>query len=178
MISRGKARQHGVVPAYHEPTLWLASLTRQHDTPPHLSLGITKTRASKLCVFLLLPKPPITLGDTIPGLPSNGLRSNGFSLARKIIARAGLSYTDQCPWSASAPLGAALLAPTTIYVRALLPAIRASVLKGLAHITGGGFVENVPRVLPKGAGARIDAGSYPYPEVFRWLGKPGARNLL
>ncbi|QRV97406.1 phosphoribosylamine-glycine ligase/phosphoribosylformylglycinamidine cyclo-ligase [Ceratobasidium sp. AG-Ba] len=122
---------------------------------------------------LLLPKPTIAPGDILLGLPSNGLHSNGFSLVRKIIARAGLSYSDPCPWSASTPLGTALLAPTTIYVRALLPAIRASVLKGLAHITGGGFVENVPRVLPKGTGARIDAGSYPYPEVFRWLGKAG-----
>ncbi|KAG8709675.1 hypothetical protein FRC08_018171 [Ceratobasidium sp. 394] len=122
---------------------------------------------------LLLPKPTIAPGDILLGLPSSGLHSNGFSLVRKIIARTGLSYTDPCPWSTSTTLGAALLTPTTIYVRTLLPAIRASVLKGLAHITGGGFVENIPRVLPRGTAARIDAASYPYPEVFRWLAKAG-----
>ncbi|KAG8697974.1 hypothetical protein FRC09_007523 [Ceratobasidium sp. 395] len=122
---------------------------------------------------LLLPKPNITPGDVLLGLPSSGLHSNGFSLVRKIIARAGLSYTDPCPWSSSTTLGTALLTPTTIYVRTLLPAIRASALKGLAHITGGGFVENIPRVLPSGTGARLDVTSYPYPEIFRWLAKAG-----
>ncbi|KAG8680743.1 Bifunctional purine biosynthetic protein ade1, partial [Ceratobasidium sp. 395] len=108
---------------------------------------------------LLLPKPNISPGDVLLGLPSSGLHSNGFSLVRKIIARAGLSYTDPCPWSPSTTLGTALLTPTTIYVRTLLPAIRASALKGLAHITGGGFVENIPRVLPSGTGARLDVTS-------------------
>ncbi|KAG8766536.1 Bifunctional purine biosynthetic protein ade1 [Ceratobasidium sp. 428] len=122
---------------------------------------------------LLLPKPNISPGDVLLGLPSSGLHSNGFSLVRKIIARAGLSYTDPCPWSPSTTLGTALLTPTTIYVRTLLPAIRASALKGLAHITGGGFVENIPRVLPSGTGARLDVTSYPYPEIFRWLAKAG-----
>ncbi|KAG9088486.1 hypothetical protein FRC07_012570, partial [Ceratobasidium sp. 392] len=122
---------------------------------------------------LLLPKPNIAPGDVLLGLPSSGLHSNGFSLVRKIISRAGLSYADPCPWSPSTNLGTALLTPTTIYVRTLLPAIRAGVLKGLAHITGGGFVENIPRVLPRGTGAHIDAASYPYPEVFRWLAKAG-----
>ncbi|KAG8740488.1 hypothetical protein FRC12_015988 [Ceratobasidium sp. 428] len=122
---------------------------------------------------LLLPKSNIAPGDVLLGLPSSGLHSNGFSLVRKIIARTGLSYTDPCPWSASTTLGMALLTPTTIYVRTLLPAIRTSALKGLAHITGGGFVENIPRVLPSGTGARLDVTSYPYPEIFRWLAKAG-----
>lgn len=122
---------------------------------------------------LLLPKPIIASGDILLGIPSSGLHSNGFSLVRKIIACTGLTYADPCPWAPGASLGTALLTPTTIYVQALLPAIRASALKGLAHITGGGFIENIPRVLPRGVRARIDASSYPYPEVFRWLAKAG-----
>ncbi|KAF8599743.1 AIR synthetase [Ceratobasidium sp. AG-I] len=122
---------------------------------------------------LLLPKPTIAPGDVLLGIPSSGLHSNGFSLVRKIIARAGLAYSDPCPWAPDSSLGTTLLTPTTIYIRSLLPAIRASALKGLSHITGGGFIENVPRVLPRGVRARIDASSYPYPEVFRWLAKTG-----
>ncbi|CUA67540.1 phosphoribosylamine--glycine ligase / phosphoribosylformylglycinamidine cyclo-ligase [Rhizoctonia solani] len=122
---------------------------------------------------LLLPKPNIAPGDILLGLPSSGVHSNGFSLVRKITARAGLSYSSPCPWDSSKTLGTSLLTPTKIYIKPLLPAIRASVLKGLAHITGGGFVENIPRVLPKGTAARIDVATYPYPPVFRWLSKQG-----
>ncbi|ELU39932.1 phosphoribosylformylglycinamidine cyclo-ligase [Rhizoctonia solani AG-1 IA] len=122
---------------------------------------------------LLLPKPNIAPGDVILGLASSGIHSNGFSLVRKIIARAGLSYSSPCPWDFSKNLGSSLLTPTKIYIKPLLPAVRASALKGLAHITGGGFVENIPRVLPKGTAARIDVSTYPYPPVFRWLAKEG-----
>ncbi|CAE6520213.1 unnamed protein product [Rhizoctonia solani] len=122
---------------------------------------------------LLLPKPNIAPGDILLGLPSSGIHSNGFSLVRKIIARAGLDYSSPCPWDSSKTLGTSLLTPTKIYIKSLLPAIRASALKGLAHITGGGFVENIPRVLPKGTAARIDVSAYPYPPVFRWLSKQG-----
>ncbi|KAF8755883.1 Phosphoribosylglycinamide synthetase [Rhizoctonia solani] len=78
-----------------------------------------------------------------------------------------------CPWDFSKNLGSSLLTPTKIYIKPLLPAVRASALKGLAHITGGGFVENIPRVLPKGTAARIDVSTYPYPPVFRWLAEEG-----
>ncbi|CAE6487114.1 unnamed protein product [Rhizoctonia solani] len=122
---------------------------------------------------LLLPKPTIAPGDILLGLPSSGIHSNGFSLVRKIIARAGLTYSSPCPWDSSKTLGASLLTPTKIYIKSLLPAVRASAVKGLAHITGGGFVENIPRVLPKGAAARIDVATYPYPPVFEWLSKRG-----
>ncbi|KAL5639313.1 hypothetical protein ACGC1H_006728 [Rhizoctonia solani] len=122
---------------------------------------------------LLLPKPTIAPGDILLGLPSSGIHSNGFSLVRKIVARAGLSYSSPCPWDSSKTLGASLLTPTKIYIKSLLPAVRASTLKGLAHITGGGFVENIPRVLPRGTAARIDVATYPYPPVFQWLSKKG-----
>ncbi|KAF8692552.1 Phosphoribosylglycinamide synthetase, partial [Rhizoctonia solani] len=122
---------------------------------------------------LLLPKPNIAPGDVILGLASSGIHSNGFSLVRKIIARAGLSYSSPCPWDSSKNLGSSLLTPTKVYIKPLLPAVRASALKGLAHITGGGFVENIPRVLPKGTAARINVSTYPYPPVFRWLAKEG-----
>ncbi|CAE6507123.1 unnamed protein product [Rhizoctonia solani] len=122
---------------------------------------------------LLLPKPNIAPGDILLGLPSSGIHSNGFSLVRKIIARTGLSYSSPCPWDSSTTLGTSVLTPTKIYIKSLLPAVRASALKGLAHITGGGFVENIPRVLPKGTAARIDVATYPYPPVFQWLSKQG-----
>ncbi|CAE6413642.1 unnamed protein product [Rhizoctonia solani] len=122
---------------------------------------------------LLLPKPNIMPGDVLLGLPSSGIHSNGFSLVRKIISRAGLSYSSPCPWDSSKSLGASLLTPTKIYIKSLLSAVRASALKGLAHITGGGFVENIPRVLPKGVAARIDVSTFPYPPVFQWLAKQG-----
>ncbi|KAJ1301697.1 hypothetical protein OPQ81_008932 [Rhizoctonia solani] len=122
---------------------------------------------------LLLPKPDIAPGDILLGLPSSGVHSNGFSLVRKIITRAGLGYSSPCPWDSSKTLGSFLLTPTKIYIKSLLPAVRASALKGLAHITGGGFVENIPRVLPKGTAARIDVSTYPYPPVFQWLAKQG-----
>lgn len=122
---------------------------------------------------LLLPKPTISPGDTLIGLPSSGLHSNGFSLVRKIVARSKIAYTSPCPWDSSITLGTALLEPTRIYVEAVLPAVGAEVIKGLAHITGGGFVENVPRMLPPGMAAQIDVSTYPYPDVFRWLAKEG-----
>ncbi|CEL53957.1 phosphoribosylamine--glycine ligase / phosphoribosylformylglycinamidine cyclo-ligase [Rhizoctonia solani AG-1 IB] len=122
---------------------------------------------------LLLPKPNIAPGDILLGLPSSGIHSNGFSLVRKIISRAGLNYSSPCPWDSSKTLGSSLLTPTKIYIKQLLPAVRASALKGLAHITGGGFVENIPRVLPKGTAARISVSTYPYPPVFQWLAKQG-----
>ena len=85
----------------------------------------------------------------------------------------GLKYSSPSPWDPSITLGAALLEPTKIYVKTLLPAIRKGLLKGLSHITGGGFLENIPRVLPSGTGCYIDAGAWVFPPVFKWLMKEG-----
>ncbi|KAH9944173.1 aminoimidazole ribonucleotide synthetase [Epithele typhae] len=117
----------------------------------------------------ILPQATIASGDVLLGLPSSGLHSNGFSLVRKVVALSGLSYADPCPWAADVTLGRALLEPTRIYVRGVLPAAQAGLLKGMAHITGGGFTENVPRVLPRGMGCFIDASSWELPPVFRFL---------
>ncbi|KAJ7193371.1 aminoimidazole ribonucleotide synthetase [Mycena pura] len=121
----------------------------------------------------ILPKPNIMAGDILLGIASSGLHSNGFSLVRKIIALSGLSYTSPCPWDTQTPLGHALLEPTRIYVKQILPAAQAGLLKGMAHITGGGFTENVPRVLPSHLGCIIDAAAWPLPPVFRFLGQLG-----
>ena len=125
----------------------------------------------------ILPLPTIRAGDTILGLESSGLHSNGFSLVRKIVDKSNLSYSDPAPWDASTSLADALLIPTIIYIRQLLAVLRDPKLKGfvkgLANITGGGFVENIPRVFPKGVGCEVDASSYDLPPVFRWLKKEG-----
>lgn len=115
----------------------------------------------------------IAKGDAILGLASSGVHSNGFSLVRKIIEHAGLNYTDDCPWDTSKTLGEALLTPTRIYVKQLLPVINAKLTAALAHITGGGLVENIPRILPENFSAKIDVSTWPLPPVFKWLGKAG-----
>lgn len=122
---------------------------------------------------LILPRPTIAEGDVLLGLPSSGLHSNGFSLVRKVVALSGLSYASPCPWDANTTLGRALLAPTRIYVKSLLRAAQAGLIKGMSHITGGGFIENVPRVLPKGLGCYIDASTWELPPVFRFLMQHG-----
>lgn len=122
---------------------------------------------------LILPRPDIVAGDVVLGIPSSGLHSNGFSLVRKIVALSGLTYSSTCPWDDKTTLGRALLEPTRIYVRSLLPAAQAGLIKGMSHITGGGFTENIPRVLPKGLGCYIDASSWELPPVFRFLMKHG-----
>ncbi|RVT86851.1 phosphoribosylformylglycinamidine cyclo-ligase [Rhodobacteraceae bacterium CCMM004] len=114
----------------------------------------------------------VSEGDVLLGLGSDGVHSNGYSLVRKIVEREGLAWTDPAPFS-GAPLGRALLAPTRLYVRAALEAHRAGGLRALAHITGGGLSENVPRVLPEGLGAEIDLGAWPLPGVFGWLAEAG-----
>ncbi|KAI0375249.1 aminoimidazole ribonucleotide synthetase [Pilatotrama ljubarskyi] len=122
---------------------------------------------------LILPQPTIAPGDVLLGLPSSGLHSNGFSLVRKVVALSGLSYSDPCPWDSNVSLGRALLEPTRIYIKSVLPAAQAGLLKGMSHITGGGFVENIPRVLPKGMGCFIDASTWELPSVFRFLMQRG-----
>ncbi len=115
----------------------------------------------------------VAAGDVILGLASTGLHSNGFSLARKVVERSGLSYADPAPFDPSRSLGEALLNPTRIYVASCLAAIREGVVHALAHITGGGLVENLPRVLPKSACAELDKGSWTRPPVFGWMQHEG-----
>ena len=125
---------------------------------------------------LLLPQPGIAPGDVLLGLPSSGLHSNGFSLVRRIVESAGLTYSSPCPWEGRPiSIADALLEPTRIYVNSLLPAIRLGLIKGMSHITGGGFTENIPRVFPKGSelGCYVDAGAWKRPSVFDWLQKQG-----
>jgi phosphoribosylformylglycinamidine cyclo-ligase len=107
-------------------------------------------------------------GDVLLGLASDGVHSNGYSLVRRIVERTGLPWNAAAPFGAG-PLGAALLAPTRIYVRSALAAVRAGGVHALAHITGGGLTENLPRVLPEGCGAEIDLGAWQLPGVFGWL---------
>ncbi|MCB1359399.1 MAG: phosphoribosylformylglycinamidine cyclo-ligase, partial [Maritimibacter sp.] len=106
------------------------------------------------------------------GLASNGVHSNGYSLVRKLVELSGLGWEADCPW-AEGTLGAALLAPTRLYVTAALDAIAAGGVHALAHITGGGITENLPRVLPEGLGALVDLDAWELPPVFRWLAGTG-----
>lgn len=112
-------------------------------------------------------------GDVLLGLASDGVHSNGFSLVRKVISHVGISWSEQCPWEPSKTLGEAILTPTRIYVKQLLPSIREKLILGLAHITGGGLVENIPRALPKHLQAQVDMSNWSVPEVFKWFGKAG-----
>ena len=116
-------------------------------------------------------------GDVVLGLASDGLHSNGFSLVRRLIDSRGLSYDGPAPFAPGQSLGEALLTPTRIYVRACLEALRGPAVQGgvkaLAHITGGGLTENLPRVLPAGLGATLRA-DWPRPAVFDWLAETGA----
>jgi phosphoribosylformylglycinamidine cyclo-ligase len=123
----------------------------------------------------ILPRRDVAEGDVILGLPSSGLHSNGFSLVRRIVERSGLAYGDPSPFNPGESLGRSLLVPTRIYVKPVLSAIRSSgrAVKALAHITGGGFPDNIPRVLPDGLGAEIDLAAIPVPPVFSWLAHTG-----
>lgn len=120
----------------------------------------------------ILPRA-VAPGDAILGLASAGVHSNGFSLVRRIVAASGLAWDAPAPFAAGLTLGAALLAPTRIYVRPLLELHRAGLLKAAAHITGGGLPGNVPRVLPDGARAVLDGSAWPLPPVFGWLARTG-----
>jgi phosphoribosylformylglycinamidine cyclo-ligase len=114
----------------------------------------------------------VAAGDVLLGLAADGVHANGFSLVRRVAARAGLGWEAPAPF-ADGPLGEALLAPTRLYVRPALAALRTGGLRALAHITGGGLVENPPRVLPPGLGCEIDLGAWTLPPVFRWLREAG-----
>lgn len=115
----------------------------------------------------------VRAGDVLLGLASSGVHSNGFSLVRHVVTTNGLDYHAPCPFDASKSLGEALLEPTRIYVRQLLPLLKRRLVKAMAHITGGGFVDNIPRVLPPSLGVRMDATTWPLPPVFKWLKKAG-----
>jgi phosphoribosylaminoimidazole synthetase len=122
----------------------------------------------------LLPRADVREGDVLLGLKSSGLHSNGFSLVRRVVEQSGIGWSDAAPFERARSLGEALLRPTRIYVRACLEAIRATGgVKALAHITGGGLVENIPRVLPEGLAASIDLAAIPVPPVFGWLAAAG-----
>ena len=107
-------------------------------------------------------------GDVLLGLASNGVHSNGYSFVRKVVELSGLGWDADCPF-ADGTLGAALLAPTRLYVKQALAAVRAGGVHALAHITGGGLTENPPRILPEGLACEIDLSSWTLPPVFRWL---------
>ena len=117
----------------------------------------------------------VEAGDVLLGLGSSGVHSNGYSLVRSIVAQTGLGWDAPAPFVSEArgTLGEALLTPTRIYVKPLLEAIRAGGVRALAHVTGGGLTENLPRVLPDGAGAVIDLGAWRLPELFGWLRAEG-----
>jgi len=122
----------------------------------------------------LLPRQDIAAGDVILGLASSGIHSNGYSLVRKVVDVCGLSLDAPAPFEGTRRLGDALLVPTRIYVAACLAALRgAAGVKALAHITGGGFPDNIPRVLPEGICARIDLAAVPVLPIFRWLAQAG-----
>ena len=116
-----------------------------------------------------LPRADIGKGDVLLGLRSSGLHSNGFSLVRRIVEDLGLSYRVPAPFGPDRNLGEALLEPTRLYVRPCLNAARGGLVKGLAHITGGGLTENVPRILPKHLAAEIDLQAWRLPPVLDWL---------
>lgn len=127
----------------------------------------------------VLPRANIAEGDVIIGIASSGVHSNGYSLVRKVVAKSGIAWSAPAPFAPAqsqntVSLGEAVLTPTRIYVKACLAAIRATkAVKGFAHITGGGFPDNIPRVLPKGLGARIDLTRVTVPPVFKWLADAG-----
>jgi phosphoribosylformylglycinamidine cyclo-ligase len=125
---------------------------------------------------LALPRDDVAVGDVLIGLASSGAHSNGYSLVRRLVAAQGLAWDAPAPFAAERTLAQALLEPTRIYVKPVLAAIEATggaegAVKALAHITGGGLSENVPRVLPQTVAARIDLATIAVPPVFGWLAR-------
>ena len=112
-------------------------------------------------------------GDILIGIGSDGPHSNGYSLVRRVVERSGLGWNDAAPFAPGKTLGEALMAPTRIYVKSVLPLIKAGLIKGGAHITGGGLIENPPRAIAKGLEPRMDWQAWPLPPVFAWLQSVG-----
>ena len=122
----------------------------------------------------LLPRPGLKAGDLVVGLPSSGVHSNGFSLVRRIVARSGLAWDAPAPFAPERSLAAALLEPTRLYVKPLLATLRATRgILALAHVTGGGFPDNLPRVLPDDLAVALDLDAFSPPPVFSWLAAVG-----
>jgi len=121
----------------------------------------------------ILPQQTIEKGDVVLGLASSGVHSNGFSLVRRIVEKSGLAWSAPAPFDKKRTLGAALLAPTKIYVKPVLKAMQTDGIKACAHITGGGLTENIPRVLPKELAAHLTRKSWEMPRLFSWLQTAG-----
>lgn len=113
------------------------------------------------------------VGDILIGIGSDGPHSNGYSLVRRVVERSGLGWNDAAPFAPGKTLGEALMAPTRIYVKSVLPLIKAGLIKGGAHITGGGLIENPPRAIAKGLEPRMDWQAWPLPPVFAWMQSVG-----
>ncbi|WP_278070861.1 phosphoribosylformylglycinamidine cyclo-ligase [Brevundimonas sanguinis] len=112
-------------------------------------------------------------GDVIIGLASSGPHSNGYSLIRKVVEKSGLAWGDDAPFAKDLSLAQALMEPTRIYVKPVLPLMKADLIKGAAHITGGGLIENPPRCIADGLEASFDWDAWPMPDVFQWLAETG-----
>jgi len=112
-------------------------------------------------------------GDVIIGLASTGPHSNGYSLVRKVVEKSGLAWGDDAPFAKDRSLAQALMEPTRIYVKPVLPIMKTGLVKGAAHITGGGLIENPPRCIAEGLQARFDWNAWPMPAVFQWLAETG-----
>jgi phosphoribosylformylglycinamidine cyclo-ligase len=122
----------------------------------------------------LLPRADIAAGDTLVAIASSGVHSNGYSLVRKIVELSGLDWFMDAPFTKGQSLSEALLVPTRIYVKPLLAALEAGLnIKALAHITGGGFIDNIPRVLPDHLAAHVNLSAITVPPVFGWLSRVG-----
>lgn len=126
----------------------------------------------------LLPRRDIAIGDVLIGLASSGVHSNGYSLVRRLVAEAGLKWSDPAPWQPDATVAEALLTPTRIYVKPILTALRETggidgPIKAISHITGGGITENLPRVLSPNVSPRVNLTSWTAPAIFGWLARTG-----
>jgi len=122
----------------------------------------------------LLPRADLAAGDALVALASSGVHSNGFSLVRRIVDISGIDWYLPAPFAEGKSLSEALLTPTRIYVRPLLSALKAGIgIKALAHITGGGFVDNIPRALPDTLAAHVNLSAVTVPPVFAWLSRVG-----
>lgn len=122
----------------------------------------------------LLPRlDDMQAGDVLIGLAASGPHSNGYSLIRKVVGMSGLKWTDDAPFAAGQTMGEALLTPTKLYIKSVVPLIKEGLVKGLAHITGGGLIENPPRMLPDHLGFELDYAAWQRPAVFDWLAETG-----
>lgn len=123
----------------------------------------------------MLPRTAlVTEGDMVIGIPSSGVHSNGFSLVHKVLEHVGVTYSNIAPFSATnKAFGEELLVPTRIYVKEVLPLLKLNLIKALAHITGGGLTENIPRILPDGVGVELESKSFNILPIFGWLSKAG-----